>query len=297
MKRLVILLVFVLVIVGLGIFALKNTVLKAAAAGLQVKSIPNGSVYINDKKVGQTPFEDKQLAAGEITLKVVPESVVGSSVSSWEAKVKLVSGTQTIVNREFGATDGASAGETITLEKISDDKTASLAVISFPESAMIQINGESKGFSPFSADKQDAGEKEIKVSSSGYLDRTVRVQLIPGFKLVLNMKLAESSTTETPVEATPSGTPTPTTKPKATPTKSSTATSSATLKKPYVTIKETPTGWLRVRIEPSTSATEAAKVNPGESFPLLDQESGWYQIRYAPGKDGWISGQYADKVE
>lgn len=296
MKRFIVLLVFVLVIVGLGIFALKNTVLKAAAAGLQVKAIPGGSVYINDKKVGQTPFEDKQLSAGEITLKIVPDSIVGSNTSSWEAKVKLTSGTQTIISREFGATDGASAGETITLEKIPDSKTASLAVISFPESAMIQINGESKGFSPFSADKQDAGEKEIKVSSSGYLDRTVRVQLILGFKLVLNMKLAES---KTETEMVSSGTPTPTGKPSPTPTttKRSTATSSATLKKPYVTIKDTPTGWLRVRIEPSKDATEAAKVSPGESFPFLDQKSGWYQIRYAPGKDGWVSGQYAEKFE
>jgi uncharacterized protein YgiM (DUF1202 family) len=50
-------------------------------------------------------------------------------------------------------------------------------------------------------------------------------------------------------------------------------------------------------MEPSTVATEAAKVNPGEMYPLLDEESGWYKIEYQKDEEGWISGQYAEKYE
>jgi len=54
---------------------------------------------------------------------------------------------------------------------------------------------------------------------------------------------------------------------------------------------------VRVRKEPSTASDEVAKVNDGEQYPLLDSQSGWYQIEYAAGQTGWISGQYAEKFE
>jgi len=76
-----------------------------------------------------------------------------------------------------------------------------------------------------------------------------------------------------------------------------TPTEGPPMAKPYVLIKETPTGWLRVRMEPSTTATEAAKVNPGEKYPLLEEKGGWYKIRYSGDKEGWISAQYATKFE
>ncbi len=50
-----------------------------------------------------------------------------------------------------------------------------------------------------------------------------------------------------------------------------------------------------MRKEPSTSAQELAKVNPGEEYPLLEEKSGWYKIEYEIGKEGWISATYAQK--
>ena len=64
-----------------------------------------------------------------------------------------------------------------------------------------------------------------------------------------------------------------------------------------VLIKETPTGWLRVRGEPSTVGAEVGRVNPGEKYTLLEEKDGWFQIEYEEGKNGWISGQYAEKTE
>jgi uncharacterized protein YgiM (DUF1202 family) len=50
-------------------------------------------------------------------------------------------------------------------------------------------------------------------------------------------------------------------------------------------------------MEPSTSATEAARINPGDKFTILDTQNGWYQIRYDATNTGWVSGTYVDKVE
>lgn len=280
---------FVLPIIALGLLFLiigaifKGRVFKKAEAGLQVNSIPASTVFLDEKHVGKTPFKEEKLSPGEVTLRLVPEETT-FALSPWETKIKLVNGAMTIVNQEFGETEEASAGEVMTLEKIADRKTASLAVISLPDSAMVRIGGETKGFTPFSLEKLDGGEYQISVTASGYKERSVRANLRPEYKLILNVKLAkETEVSEAEVTGTPTpspGAPTPTSPPR-----------------PYVLIKDTPTGWLRVRMEPTTTATEAAKVNPGEKYPLLDEESGWYKIEYEADKEGWISGQYAEKYE
>lgn len=296
---------FLTVILGLLVLAvlgliLKNTIFKPADAGLQVKSIPASTVFLSGQNLGQTPYDSQKLDSGEVTLRLVPESTTGS-FSPWETKIKLVRGTQTIVNWEFSESEASSSGEIMTLEKISDKKSASLMVISSPDSSLVKVDGEPKGFTPVSLDKFEPQERQITLSASGFAERTVNVKLLEGFKLILNVKLAEKG--ETPIEEI-SPTPEPTTKPgtKASPTPTPKPAgkiipSPVSLKRPYVTIKETPTGFLRVRSEPSTSSTELARVSPGESFSLVDEQSGWYKITYQTDKDGWISGQYAEKFE
>ena len=66
-----------------------------------------------------------------------------------------------------------------------------------------------------------------------------------------------------------------------------------------VVILETPTGYLRVRKEPSTLAEEVGRVKPGEEYELLDEDekTGWYKIQLDEGDEGWISNQYASKPD
>lgn len=312
MKKVLIVVITLLILVMAGL-TLKQTVLKPKVAGIQVKSTPQSTVFINGKSVGQTPFEDKKLNAGEISLKLVPDSTT-ATLSPWETKVKLVSGTQTFITREFGEDEAKSTFETMTLEKISDKKKASLLVISQPDSVMARLNGEAKGFTPYSLEKVDPKDFEIVLSSSGFAEYKTKVKLLPGYKLILNIKMKQEaqsteeenqegqeadkvSPTPTPKGAKVTPTPTPTPKTSITPKPTPKTTPKIQLEKPYVTIKETPTGWLRVRSEASTQSTEVAKVNPGESYAYLDQKSGWYKIAYQEGKAGWISGQYAEKFE
>jgi hypothetical protein len=58
-----------------------------------------------------------------------------------------------------------------------------------------------------------------------------------------------------------------------------------------VVIKESGTGWLRVRA--TKGGVEVSKVNTGETFPLIGVEGGWIQIELPDGQTGWVSGQYA----
>ena len=62
-----------------------------------------------------------------------------------------------------------------------------------------------------------------------------------------------------------------------------------------VQITSTPTGFLNVRGGPGTGSSVVAKVNPGETYELLEEQPGWYKIKL-PSSQGWISSQYAKKL-
>ena len=58
-----------------------------------------------------------------------------------------------------------------------------------------------------------------------------------------------------------------------------------------IVINDTPTGFLRVRQEPK--GREIARVNPGESFKMLSQQDGCFEIELKDGSVGWISSEYS----
>lgn len=268
-------------------------------AALQVSTTPQSTVFIDGTQAGITPFFDDKLEAGEHVVKLVPEATI-DNLLPWEGKVILTSGILTVINRNFGSSESASSGEIISLEKISAKNKAALAVVSIPDQAVVKVNDETKGFAPVLIEDLAPGDYRITVASPGYEEKVITAQAIAGYKLTVTVKLAQE--VEGIVEATPSAEveeeekdeekkPTPT--PKVTPKPGVTPPG-----KPYVVIKDTPTGWLRVRVEPSTSATEAAKVNPSEMFPYLNEEkNGWYKIEYEKGEEGWISGVYTDLIK
>ncbi len=277
---------------------------KEKKAALQVGSTPKSTVFLDEDQVGITPFFDDNLKPGEYTLKLVPEQT-GSPLASWQQKIKLTPSILTVVNREFAATEEESSHEVLTLEEISDKDNSSLAVVTDPDRAVIKIDAEPKGFAPITIDQITPSDHEIIISLPGFREKSIKAKTQAGYKLTVSVKLAkETEPPEEEEEATESAEAkeSPTPAPKSTPTPTSATspqptTSASPPPKPYVKIKDTPTGWLRVRMEPSLDATEAAKVNVGTMHPYLGEESGWYKIRYETAKEGWVYATYAEKVE
>jgi len=62
-------------------------------------------------------------------------------------------------------------------------------------------------------------------------------------------------------------------------------------------IKATPFGWLRVRETPSLNGTEIARVNSGESYKILERGEGWIKIRVSDTVEGWVSEAYVELSE
>jgi len=281
MRRYVLPVVVLILIAALAFLVVKKVAFKKANAGLKVESIPTATVFLDGKELGKTPFKDEKLAPGEKTVKLVPED---AKFFSWEAKITLTGGALSYVSRNFAETEAFSSGKVITLEKLADKKTTSLIIISTPDSCLVKVDGEEKGFTPVSLEDISEGEHQVVLSSSGFKDIQVSAKVIKGFRVNLNLKLAQEEKKE---EEEGEGDE----------EEVSEEETEEEIARPYVKIKDTPTGWLRVRMGPTTVATEAARVDPGKTFPLLDEESGWYKIEYEKDEEGWISGRYAEKYE
>jgi hypothetical protein len=300
----IIIVVAILALVLVGLIVKSKFFGQQGPGALQISTTPKANVFLDGTQVGVTPFFDDKIASGEHTVRLVPESTGNEALTSWEGKVNLLPAILTVINRNFAVNESQSSGEIITLEKAGRKDKSSLSVISIPDQAVVKLSGEPKGFTPLTLEDLTPADYQIVISSPGYEEKTVSAHTIGGYKLIVNVKLAQQiegiqEATDSAEEEEAEITPTPGAKTTVTPTPKTTPKAEATPPaKPYVKVKDTPTGFLRVRVEPSTTATEAAQIKPGEMYPYLNEEkSGWYKIEYKSNEEGWVSGVYVDLIK
>jgi uncharacterized protein YgiM (DUF1202 family) len=264
-------------------------------SGLQV--IANGSeadIYLNNEKIGKTPYEDEKRHPGEYVLRLVP---VNRKMKSWSRKIVLTTGAMTTVERYFSEDGKRDGGLIVYLQSI-DDKMAQVEVITDPDEATVYFNKENKGKTPVTIYDVPAANQEIIIKKTGYEDKIHKVDSVSSFKLSLLYDLILEK--PVPVKKTLGLTATESAKitTTLTPTKKPAinSTPSAAISDKIIEIIETGTGWLRVRMTPSTEASEAAKVNVSDQFVIQSEENGWIKIEYEKGKFGWVSGEYVKKL-
>ena len=266
------LIILSILLVSFAIFFISGKI-KPKKAGILVETTPTSAVFVNSVQVGKTPYMGT-FDPGEIDLKLVPEAS-DKPLIVFETRLLLSSGIQTVVKREFGETIDLSGGEIISFEKTGEGGP-SIAVVTDPDSAQISIDGKAYGFAPYKTSQVTASAHQVAVSLNGYAERMVNVKAISGYKLTLIVKLAKDVNKVEPTP-TPAATPKPEVK---------------------VEILSTPNGFLRVRESSSTTSGEIARVNPKDQFILIEESENksWYKIEYQTGQFGWISSQYAKKL-
>lgn len=283
MKKRIILVLAILLILA-GIFILIRiaaiTLNPSGRGGLQVTSNLKATVFLDNKPIGTTPFNKSDpgetIPSGMHDLKIVPED---KNFSPYSAKIDINPGVLTAVDRTF--LPGALASSYIlTLEKTNKDD-AEVFIASIPDGALVFVDGESKGVTPFS-EKLSPSEHEIEIDKAGFSKKTVRIRAVKSYKLVLNVVLGVEGEDE--IQNTTTPTPQVSESPTIAPSKNS------------VIIKDTPTGFLRVRATASTGSQEIGRVIPGEAYEFTDENNSWYKIVLSDGKEGWISKTYAEEV-
>jgi len=280
MKKFILLVVplFLAVIIFFGVTLSLDT--SSGKGALQVTSAPKASVYLNDKKIGNTPLckcEPKDfIKTGEYTIKLIADN---GDFKPFEEKITINKSTLTVVDREF--LEGLQGnGSVITLSPISDKKTSELLVISMPKDANVFLDNNPVGATPLILKDVAESDHNLSVTKDGFKDRTIGIRAVAGYKLTslifLGINPIISSPSVAPIASIPA---------------------TATIQK--VLILDTPNGFLRVRESNSTDSPEIARVSDGETFEFIEEKDGWFEIKLASPageiKTGWISSQYAKK--
>lgn len=250
-------------------------------AALQVTATPQTEVFLNETSLGKTPLYSDKLKPGEYSLRLVPDSASG--LFNFEEKITLRNGVLTVVDRVFKATEAESETSIVSLEQLGNKNALEISIVSSPDGAEVKLDETVQGTTPLLLKDISASDHQISISKEGYNNKTLRVHPTEGYRLTTSTKLAISQATAL---ATPTGQPigTPSAK------KANETTASG-----KVRILETPTGFLRVRAEPSTASKEITRVSPEDTFDFLDEQEGWVKIKVSSTQEGWVSTQYAQK--
>lgn len=238
-------------------------------AALQVTSTPEASVFLDGKHLGKTPFFSDQLKAGEYTIKI------SASEASFSQKITLSEGTLTVLNRELNNNYLAQSGETLWLKP--EDK--GLLIVSMPADSEITIDGKLEGKTPLIIEDIKDDEHKVLLSKEGYAQREFSIKTSGKYQLVADVSLA-SLAAKGAVEPKTTSVP----------------------QVVKVEILKTPQGFLRVRSEPSLSATEIGRVKTQDQLEVIQETKDWIKISFEgplgseASKQGWISSQYTKKL-
>lgn len=232
-------------------------------SGISILSTPEQAlVFLDGLEVGKTPFEDKNLDVRQYSVKLDKDG------ASWQGNVKLTHGTMTIINRDLAKNQASSSGEILTLER-----GRGVTIISNPKDAEVEIDGIKSGKTPISINS-GSGEHTILITHANYLNRSIKATLPTGFNLTISVDLALSEADLTTISA-PVITQTPQTL--------------------QVIVKQTPTGFLRVRDKASLNGKEVTRVNTGEKLVLLEELAGWDRVRLPDRTEGYVFSTYVEK--
>ncbi|MFA7676241.1 MAG: PEGA domain-containing protein, partial [Candidatus Shapirobacteria bacterium] len=211
-------------------------------SGLEIMSFPVSKVYINSKEVGVTPYKNINLKPGENEIKLVAGN------KEWKRKIDLQNNINTVIDWQFGDDINGDSGYILYLEK-TGDKKSSLLVNTDPDKTTVKVDGQAKGISPIKINDIGEGDKQLSVSFPGYKDVNVFMKSINGYQLIIDAKLAiEKNNIDQIIDYQKE------------------STISSLIMAGKITIKETETGWLRVRDKDSNSGIEITRVKPGESY-------------------------------
>ncbi|QQG43722.1 MAG: PEGA domain-containing protein [Candidatus Daviesbacteria bacterium] len=230
-----------------------------AKSGVKVLSSPEkATVYINDQKKGESPYEETNLSAGDYLIKIE------EGEASWQRRVKLTSGTLTVINRQLNK--DSEAGEILTLEE-----GRGVTIIASPTISQVEIDGKKVGPTPLKLDLP-SGEHTFVISQENYQPRTIRANVPQRFNLILSvdLKLEETNlVSNTTVSTSP----------------------------PAIKLKvlTTPTGFLRVRDKPSLQGQEIGRVNTGDELEAVEESTSWDKIKTSTGLEGYVSKTYVEK--
>lgn len=249
--------------------------LVARKSAIEINSYPVAKVFLDGKEVGMTPYKNRSLLPKEVEVKLVTND------KEWSKKIKLQNNISTVVDWEFGKDNETSGGYVLYLEKTGDKNKAGIMINTNPGKSTVVIDNEVKGLSPIRISNIGEGDKHLALSFPNHKTIDIFMKSVLEYQLVVDAVLPEEEVVIKEEEEK----------------KEDLSTEISNITTVNIKIKETETGWLRVRETSSSVAKEIGRVYPGESYPMVEEKTDWYKIDLGNGKNGWIASSYGEKNE
>lgn len=307
--------VFLSSLIGIGIYTYTSN----QKGELYVVSVPDTTVFIDNVPQNKTPFKTS-LKPGSYQLKLVPNGEEASISASFEQSVTILPNILTYINRVLGTNDITSSGYTswVTKMKTRSEQagTGELMVKSDPQGALVYLDSDEQGVTPITLKNISRGDHELSVYLPNFVRYNVRPKISEGFTTNIDVKLSvdeqavqssEKATVEASVISSSSVSKRSSESSTKSSAKSSAKASSSSVKTSTkssllsgkvifsIEVKNTPTGFLRVREDATAASEELGKLNPKDKVDVYEEVKGWYKINFE-GKSGWISAQYTTKL-
>ena len=237
----------------LSSLCLSGCSLVAMKSAIEINSYPVAKVFLDGKEVGMTPYKNRSLLPVEVEVKLVTND------KQWSKKIKLQNNISTVIDWEFGEKNESSGGYILYLEKTGDKNKAGIMVNTTPAKGTIVIDNEIKGLSPIRIADIGEGDKHLALSFPNHKTIDIFMKSVLQYQLVVDAVLPEENLViEKDEEKTED--------------LDLTTENTLTVK---VKIKDTETGWLRVREASTSAAKEVGRVYPGESYPVIEEGVDW----------------------
>jgi len=181
-------LIFLAVLVGVGVagflifkmYKSKGSIFGASQLSVNATE-EKVEVFLDDAKVGETPYDSKEVRPGEHSLKLK------GATSSYETVIPFSSASQVVINRDLGVSRTFASGQNFWLD--SKDLSSKISIVSEPSQSKVFIDDAEVGVTPFSSSVLSDGEYDLRIEKEGYEPQSARAKVQKDFKLNVSVQL------------------------------------------------------------------------------------------------------------
>lgn len=145
-------------------------------------------VYIDEQKVGETPFQTENLTHGEHDLRIVRLSNQESFYETISKQIFIEEGTRTFVEAEIGPGRQFTSLKIVYYRKDNPGESR-VYVDTSPEKSTVTIDDNSYGQAPLTTSDIEPGRHTILVSHDGYETEETTIIVREGYTLIAEFQL------------------------------------------------------------------------------------------------------------
>lgn len=145
-------------------------------------------VYLDDRKVGETPYSAENLNPGDYELRLERVSENSEFYEPISRQIHLEADTRTLVEAEIGPSLQFSSFKTAYYQK-NGTGDAAVLVSSTPVGATVWIDDIRNGETPITSESITEGTHLVKIEASGYEAAEIQILTRGGYVLIIETNL------------------------------------------------------------------------------------------------------------